>query len=250
MEHDKVVVGVTLGRWQTNCFVVGDRAAGTCVVIDPGEGGGDAVPAVLDRLGLTCEAILLTHGHIDHYWAVPELARRLDVGVRLHAGDLWLWENPAAGFGVPAEQGAVVLRQQFGLDWDPPTERLEHVAHGDKIAYAGLTFEVQHNPGHTPGHVTYVTDDLQGAPVDFAMAYQSAPTGSVLFSGDLVFAGSIGRTDFPRGSLADMMRSLVDTVLALPDDTLILSGHGPDTTVGAERATNPFLAQARAHVRD
>ena len=250
MSREKIVVGVTLGRWQTNCYLVGDRAAGTCVVIDPGEGGEHAIPGLLDELGLTCEAILLTHGHIDHYWAAPELAKRLDVGVRLHPGDRWLWDNPAAGFGVPAGQADALLRQQFGLEWDPSTDRLEDLTHGEKLTHAGVRFEVHHNPGHTPGHVTFLTDDLAGAPVDFGMARLGSPVGGVLFSGDLVFAGSIGRTDFPRGSIQDMMRSLVDTVLPLSDDTLVLSGHGPDTTVGAERATNPFLAQARAHVRD
>jgi len=250
VQHDKIVVGVTLGRWQTNCFVVGDRAAGSCVVIDPGEGGAAAVPDVLTRLDLRCEAILLTHGHIDHYWAMPDLARSLDVPVRMHPADRWLWDNPAAGFGATAEQAPAVLEQQFGLRWDPPTERLEDLAHGDRLSYGGVRLDVHHNPGHTPGHVTFLSGDLQGADVDFAMARHHSLDGAVLFSGDLVFAGSIGRTDFPRGSIQDMMRSLVDTVLPLADDTLILSGHGPDTTVGTERATNPFLAQANAHARD
>lgn len=242
---DRYVVGLTLGRWQTNCWVVGDHDRGSCVVIDPGEGGAAEVPPVLDRLGARCEALLLTHGHLDHFWAVPELARQLDVPVHLHPGDRWLWDNPVAGFGLPAEQAEMVLRRQFGLVWDPPTDRLRDVADHDRISYAGVDFTVRHNPGHTPGHVTFLGHDLAGTPVTFAMAEADAADSDVLFSGDLIFAGSIGRTDFPRGSLEDMYRSLVDTVLPLEDDVLILSGHGPDTTVGRERATNPFLAEAR-----
>jgi hydroxyacylglutathione hydrolase len=137
-----------------------------------------------------------------------------------------------------------LLEQQFGMRWDPPTEHLMDVAHAQRITFAGVDFEVAHNPGHTPGHVTYLGADLAGVPVTFALGEQESASDAVLFSGDLVFAGSIGRTDFPRGSTDDMMRSLAATVLPLQDDTLILSGHGPDTTVGHERATNPFLREA------
>jgi hydroxyacylglutathione hydrolase len=139
---------------------------------------------------------------------------------------------------------AALLEEQFGLRWDPPTEHLLEVTHAQRVAFAGVEFEVAHNPGHTPGHVTYLGSDLGGVPVTFALGEAESAPDDVLFSGDLVFAGSIGRTDFVRGSTEDMMRSLVDTVLPLQDDTLILSGHGPDTTVGHERATNPFLRQA------
>ncbi len=238
------MVGLTLGRWQTNCWIVGDRARGTCALIDPGEFGAEQVPPVLDQLELTCEEILLTHGHLDHFWSVPDLARSLDVPVRLHPDDRYLWDAPAAGFGVPAEQAAEVMRTQFGLDWDPPTERLAYVADHDRLTVGGVDFTVRHTPGHTPGHVTFLGHDLGGAPIQFAMGQASQPDGDVLFSGDLIFAGSVGRTDFPRGSSADLMDSIVRTVLPLEDDTLILSGHGPDTTVGRERATNPFVEMA------
>lgn len=238
--RDRFVVGVPLGRWQTNCYVVGDRDRGTCVVIDPGETGAEHVPAILERAGVRCEAILLTHGHLDHAWSVPDLATSLDVPVHLHPGDRWLWDDPAAAFGMPSE----LLEQQFGLRWNPPTDRLEDLRDHQTVTYAGIDFTVRHNPGHTPGHVTFLGRGLDEAPISFAMGSADRGSEDVLFSGDLVFAGSIGRTDFPRGSTADMFRSLVDTVLPLEDDTLILSGHGPDTTVGRERATNPFLAQA------
>jgi hydroxyacylglutathione hydrolase len=238
---DPFVLGMPLGRWQTNCFLVGDRERGTGVVIDPGESGAEAVPQMLQQAGVRCEAVLLTHGHLDHFWAVPDLARSLDVPVFLHADDRWLWDDPGAGFGT-LPPGA--LEQAFGIAWDPPTDHLQEVADHQRLTFAGLDFTVRHTPGHTPGHVTYLGAGLSGAPVTFALGAADAGSDDVLFSGDLIFAGSVGRTDFPRGSSQELLRSIVDTVLPLEDDTLILSGHGPDTTVGRERATNPFVAQA------
>ncbi|TVR34698.1 MAG: MBL fold metallo-hydrolase [Nitriliruptor sp.] len=237
---DRFVLGAPLGRWQTNCYLIGDHDRGSGVVIDPGEHGETQVPTMLEQAQVTCEAILLTHGHLDHLWAVPSLARSLDVPVFLHADDRWLWDDPAAAFGAPPE----LLAAEFGIEWDPPTDHLEAVADHQTVAFAGIDFQVRHNPGHTPGHVTYLGRQLAGVPIGFAMGAADEATQDVLFAGDLIFAGSIGRTDFPRGSMEDMYTSLVDTVLALEDDTLILTGHGPDTTVGRERATNPFLHEA------
>ncbi|MDX1621726.1 MAG: MBL fold metallo-hydrolase [Nitriliruptorales bacterium] len=239
--RDRFIVGVPLGRWQTNCYVVGDRDAGTCAVIDPGETGAREVPRLLDDLGVACEAILLTHGHLDHFWAAPQLAKDLDVPVFLHPDDRWLWRDPGAGFGT-LPPGAV--QQAFGLEWDNATDVLEDLADGMEVEFGNTRFRVEHNPGHTPGHVTFLGRGLADADVSFALGEPTA-TDDMLFSGDLIFAGSIGRTDFPRGSTEAILRSLADTVLPLQDDTVILSGHGPDTTVGRERATNPFLAEAR-----
>ena len=236
------VLGAPLGRWQTNCYAVGDRERGTAVLIDPGETAEAQALEMLDSVGARCEAILLTHGHLDHLWAVPELARDLDVPVLLHPDDRWLWDDPAAAFGLPLDGLA-----QFGLPaWDPPTEHLDAVRDGQRLAFAGITFAVQHNPGHTPGHVTFLGRGLAGVPVDFPLGAQEQGSDDVLFSGDLLFAGSIGRTDLAGGSMDDMIRSLVDTVLPLEDDTLVLSGHGADTTVGRERRANPFLREALA----
>ncbi|MTV25515.1 MBL fold metallo-hydrolase [Nitriliruptoraceae bacterium ZYF776] len=237
---DRFVLGTPLGRWQTNCFVVGDRARGSAVVIDPGEGGEDAVPRLLAQAGVACEAILLTHGHLDHLWAVPTLARELDVPVLLHPDDRWIWDDPAAAFGAPPE----LLAQQFGLDWDPPTDHLQEVRDGAQVSFAGVRYDVQHNPGHTPGHVTYLGRELAEVPVTFALGDAEVAPDDVLFSGDLLFAGSVGRSDFPRGSTEELYRSLRESVLPLEDDTLVLCGHGPDTTVGRERASNPFLREA------
>lgn len=236
-QPDRFVVGLPLGRWRANCWVIGDRSRGSAVVVDPGEGAEREVPRVLERTGTSCAAILLTHGHLDHLWGTPSLARELDVPVLLHPDDRWLWDDPAAAFGAPPS----LLSTELGVEWDPPTERLRDLADGERLSFAGLDLRVRHTPGHTPGHVVFVGDGLARTPLTFAIGEADSLPDTVLFSGDLLFAGSIGRTDFPRGSTEAIMRSLADTVLPLEDGTLVLSGHGPDTTVGTERATNPFL---------
>lgn len=223
---DYFLEGFPLGMWQANCYVVGDRDAGVAVVVDPGQ---DAEGLVTERLAahsVTCEAVLLTHGHLDHLWSAPAVAEAFDVPVFLHGQDRWLWDDPAAAFGNVAP-GA--LKAQFGLDWEPPTERLEALEDGMTVRKGGVMFTVRHTPGHTPGSSVFITRDVRRE--------------AVLVSGDLIFAGSVGRTDFPRGSFEQQNESLARVVLPLDDDTLILAGHGPQSTVGVERRTNPFLQQ-------
>jgi hydroxyacylglutathione hydrolase len=219
---DPFILGAPLGRWQTNCYVVGDRALGRAVVVDPGETAEAHVVEMLASVDATCEAILLTHGHLDHLWSVPELARALEVPVLLHDDDRWLWDDPGAAFGLPSE----LLADQLGLTWDPPTDHLASVVDGQRLALAGVRFDVVHTPGHTPGHVTYLGRELSRATITFPLGEADEASEDVLFSGDLLFAGSIGRTDFPRGSMPDMLRSLAATALPLEDDTLVLFGHG------------------------
>lgn len=217
--------GFALGMWQANCYLLGDLELGTCVVIDPGQGGEEAVTKRLAERGVRCEAILLTHGHLDHLWSAPALASSLDVQVLLHADDRYLWDDPGAAFGnLPP--GA--LRQQFGLDWAPSSERLRTFRDGERFSFSGAGFEARHTPGHTPGSSVFLLrDGLAGDPL--------------LLSGDLIFAGSVGRTDFPRGSWDQLIASIERVVLPLPDATRISSGHGPETTLGTERTTNPFI---------
>lgn len=217
----RVLDRLVLGLWQANCFVAGDRETGRAVVVDPGQDGAAPVVERLSALGLTCEAVLLTHGHLDHLWAAPEIAERLDVPVLLHPDDRWLWENPAAGFGASSE----MLQSQFGLVWTPPGERLEDIKDGQRLPFADLGLQVRHTPGHTPGSCVFVVDDDE----------------PLLFSGDLLFAGSVGRTDLPRGSWDQQMESLRRVVLPLRGETTVHAGHGPDTTVASEVASNPFL---------
>ena len=213
-----------LGMWQANCYILGDVEDGTAIVVDPGQGGAEPVLGRLGERGVRCEAILLTHGHLDHLWSVPELAAELNVPILLHPGDRWLWDDPAAAFGTFPPG---TLRAQFGLDWDPPTQHLEDIRDGQTLSFAGTRLTVRHAPGHTPGSCVFLIDDPAGEPL--------------LLSGDLVFAGSVGRTDFPRGSWDQQMQSIERVVLPLPDATAVLSGHGPETTVGAERHVNPYL---------
>jgi hydroxyacylglutathione hydrolase len=211
--------------WQTNCYLVGDRELGTCVVVDPGQDAADVVLERLEANGVRCEAILLTHGHIDHIWSAPDLARKLDAPALLHPDDQYLWDSPLAAFGGGSGDA---LREQFGLDWDPPAERLEQLRDGQRLSFAGLPLTVRHTPGHTPGSVVFLlTDTGEDEPL--------------LLSGDLIFNGSVGRTDFPRGSHAQLIDAITRVVLPLSDRTVILSGHGPETTVGHERRTNPFI---------
>lgn len=237
---DIVIVGMPLGSWQTNVYVVGDRDRGECVVIDPGQTGEERVPDLVDRLALTPTAVLLTHAHIDHLWAAPALAERYDVEVHLHPDDRWLWHDPQNAAGeFPRE----VLQQQYGLDWRPDDERLVDLADGERLTRAGVAFDVAHNPGHTPGHCTFLGRGLADATVEVVLGDPSA-ADEVLFSGDLLFRGNIGRMDLRGGDPRAMLDSLARCVLPLDDDTVVLTGHGPDTTIGRERATNPYLAEA------
>jgi hydroxyacylglutathione hydrolase len=244
------VVSVRLGRWQANCYVIGDRALGRAIVVDPGEHAERVIPEVVEALDVRVEAILATHGHIDHIWSAPHLAQRFDVPVLLHEADHWLWDDPAAGLGVPR----ALLEAELDLVWAPPAGLLRPVTDHERLRFGGLRLEARHTPGHTPGHVVYLTHDLADAeigllidpasPAGLVAREHAAVPAAVLLSGDLLFAGSIGRTDFPRGSPEDMMHSLADAVLTLEDDTLVLAGHERHTTVGRERTTNPFLAHA------
>lgn len=243
---DRSVTAVALGRWQTNCVVVADHGARRAVVVDPGEGAAGHVPGLLERLDVEAEAILLTHGHLDHLWAAPELADDLDVAVHLHPADRWLWDNPGAGFGLPTDRAAGVLRDQLGLDWSPAGSRVVDVVDRQRLDLAGFAMTVTHTPGHTPGSVTFLLHDVTGADVALSVGRDQSAPDEVLLSGDLLFAGSIGRTDLAGGDMAEMNASLRRHLPALADDTLVVSGHGPDTTIGHERATNPFVRDALA----
>lgn len=232
-----VAVARPFGRWSTNCVVLGAGPNGRAVVLDPGEGALEAVPGLLAELGLEAEAILLSHGHLDHLWAAPALAHLLDVPVHLHPADRWLWDDPGAGFGARLAG----IAAELGIDeWPVAGVDLRAFDDGQRLALAGLVLDVHHTPGHTPGHVTLTTRlpdattvELDGLRVEHA--------GSLLCSGDLLFAGSVGRTDLPGGEATAMTASLTAMLARHDDATLVLPGHGPVTTVGRERASNPHL---------
>jgi hydroxyacylglutathione hydrolase len=195
--------------------VVAPAESAECVIIDPGQ---DAVPGIEEILAsrrLKPIAVLLTHGHIDHVWSVAPVCGAKDVPAYIHPDDREMLSDPAKGIG-----------QQIapGLTFTEPDD-VRELTDGALISLAGLEFLVSHTPGHTLGSVTFGSE-------------------GTLFSGDLLFAGSIGRTDLPGGDDAQMRDSLATTML-LPDETIVLPGHGPRTTIGQERASNPFLVNTR-----
>ena len=228
----------TLGMWQANCYVLGDRDAGVAAVIDPGQDAVAPVRALLEREGVRCDTVLLTHGHIDHLWSAPDLGRLLDAPVFVHPDDGWLWDNPARGF---ADAPVELLEQQFGLRWDTAGVRTEKLADGQRLTAGGLRLEVRHTPGHTPGSCVFLLRGPRAAAGPWLRNGPAPVDADLLLTGDLLFAGSVGRTDLPRGSTADLLASIERAVLPLDDATVVAAGHGSRTTVGQERRSNPFL---------
>jgi glyoxylase-like metal-dependent hydrolase (beta-lactamase superfamily II) len=215
----------------TNCYVLAPGPGEECVVVDPGVGVEEDLRATLEQHRLRPAAVLLTHGHLDHVYAVTPVCGGT-TAAHIHAADRYRLHDPLALVGT---QLLGMLEQQFGrrATWTEP-ERVVELVDGQRLELAGLSVDVLHAPGHTEGSVMFrlpgVPEGLSGVEVD----------GTVL-SGDVLFAGSIGRTDLPGGDGAAMQRSLRDVVLPLPDSTLVLPGHGPATTMDHERSTNPYL---------
>ena len=199
----------------TNCYVVAPDRDGPAVVIDAPPDA-SAVGELLRRHDLAPVALLITHGHVDHTGGAGAIARDYSVSAYLHPDDDWLAQAPESQ-----------LRALFGMvpagDYRPP-ETFTALADGEVLDLAGMELEVLHTPGHTPGHCCFLLRDE-----------------GILFSGDQLFAGSIGRTDLPGGDFETLMVSMKEKVLPLADDTEVLCGHGPATTIGRERRSNPFL---------
>ena len=231
-----LVAGFPAGSFGTNCFIVAPGAGEECVIIDPGQDAERGIEEILGRHRLQPVAVLLTHGHIDHMWSVAPVCGAKNVPAYIHPEDRALLSDPARGF--PPAIGHQLLG---GLTFTEPDDVAE-LTDGARLPLAGLEFTVDHAPGHTPGSVTFRLP----AAGDGQAQDGGVPAGTgdepVLFSGDLLFSGSIGRTDLPGGDHPAILRSLARVCLPLPDETVVLSGHGPATTIGAERASNPFLA--------
>lgn len=215
-----ILEGYPVGVFQSNTYVVAAREGSGAVVIDPGQDSEDLLAERLAANGLRLEAVLLTHGHIDHFWSAKAVCEAADVPAYIHPADRYMLDDPGAALG----------RLGLGsMQIEAPTD-VRDIADGDVFGFGGVRLEARHTPGHTPGHCVFITD-------------------GVVFSGDLIFAGSIGRTDLPGGSLESLMESIKRVVLALDDDVVVLSGHGPETSVGRERVSNPFvLADARGEL--
>ena len=236
-----LVTGFPAGAFAANCYIVAPAPGEECVIIDPGQDAPPGIDEVLAEHRLRPAAVLLTHGHIDHVWSVAPVCGAKGIPAYIHPDDRALLSDPAKGFPLGAGQ------QLFGgLEFTEPDD-VKELADGMTLRLVGLEIVVNHAPGHTEGSVTFrlpldSPDTAQGKSKISAAETAHLPSGDVLFSGDLLFAGSIGRTDLPGGDYPTILRSLARVCLTLPDETVVLSGHGPQTTIGAERRTNPFLA--------
>jgi glyoxylase-like metal-dependent hydrolase (beta-lactamase superfamily II) len=204
-----------VGPIQANCVLIGDREAGVVAVIDPGEEA-ERIAERIESSELEPVLILHTHGHLDHAGGTAALARRLgdEVPVGLHKDELQM-------YSTLAQQG-----RMFGLQAESPPEPTLWLDHGQELELGSLTLEVRHTPGHSPGGVSFV---VHGAP------------DPVVIVGDVLFAGSIGRTDLLGGSFPVLERAIRTQLYTLPDDTRVITGHGPETTIGREKRTNPFV---------
>jgi len=222
-----LVVGFPAGPWGTNCWILAPGAGEQCVIVDPGK---DAAPGIEDAVRehrLDPVAVLLTHGHIDHVWSVVPVCGARGIPAYLHPDDRALLTDPMAG--ISGQTRDLLATMTDGVLSTGEPDDLRELSDGLVIDLAGLSFAVDHAPGHTRGSVMFRRAGEDGVP-------------PVLVSGDVLFEGSIGRTDLPGGDHAAMLRSLGTKVLPLDDETVVLPGHGGTTTVGRERASNPYLS--------
>lgn len=204
-----IIRQLAVGPLQANCFIFGCERTRQAAVIDPGDEADRILLALADR-GLTVTHILNTHGHFDHVGANRRLKQATGAPILIHALDapmLRLLARTAAAWGMAAENS-------------PDPDRL--IAEGETIPVGDLALQVIHTPGHTPGGVSFYADGC-------------------LFVGDTLFAGSVGRTDFPGGDFDTLRRSIQGKLFRLPDEVRVFTGHGPETTIGEEKRTNPFV---------
>ncbi len=213
-----------LTPFQQNTRVIACAATNRALCIDPGEHSQELVDHIRDN-GLELQAIILTHGHLDHCGGTAALKAEFpDADVLLHEEEIYLYETlpqQPLMMGLPPHQ----LRA-MGMEYEPPPAPTRFVQHGEILEIGNLKFEIRHSPGHTLGHIVLVNHDEKA-----------------VFTGDCLFSGSIGRTDLPGGNYERLIDSINANVMSLGDDYRVLCGHGPETTVGRERNTNPFLAR-------
>jgi hydroxyacylglutathione hydrolase len=222
-----LVTGFPAEAFGTNCYVVAAGPGEQCLIVDPGIGVLDRLDEVLAQHRLFPAAVLLTHGHLDHSFSVAPVCGARGITAYVHPADREMLADPALGLGASVEE-------LFGgrLTYTEPDDVAE-LTDGATLSLAGLELTVDHAPGHTGGSVLF---RLPGAQSEW-------DADQVCLSGDVLFAGSIGRTDLPGGSTDTMLTSLRDKILPLADDTVVLPGHGPATTIGRERAHNPYLRE-------
>ena len=208
--QETIVRGIVVGAFQENCWVIGNRRTGEAICVDPGDEAGEILAMARD-MGVTIKYIANSHAHIDHILGVREVQEQTGAKFLLHAGDLDLARNTANS-----------ARNWMQVEVPQPPDPDAFLADGDDIDIDGLKLRVLHTPGHTPGSVCFYAN-------------------GVLFAGDTLFAGSIGRTDLPGGDYDQEMASIVERLLMLPDDTIVLPGHMDQTTIGHERQRNPYV---------
>jgi hydroxyacylglutathione hydrolase len=218
-----LVAGFPAGAFAANCYLLATGPGAECLIVDPGQDAEQGINDIVERYRLRPVAVLATHGHVDHIWSVAPVCGAKNIPAYIHPADRALLTDPARGFSLGPGQ------ELFGGITFAEPDDVRELTDGMTIQLAGIDLVVSHAPGHTPGSVT------------FGVAPRASTTGTI-FTGDLLFAGSIGRTDLPGGDYETILASLARVCLPLPDETVVLSGHGPQTTIGAERAHNPFLA--------
>lgn len=220
-----LVVGFPAQAFATNCYVVAPAAGEECIVLDPGIGVEAELDTVLREHRLQPVAVLLTHGHLDHTFSVAPVCGARGIPAYIHSEDAEQLVDPMAWLSPETSQ-------LFGgrLEWTEPDD-VRLFDDSTPLRIAGLDLVIEHTPGHTAGSVIFRSESAGEDP-------------ALCWSGDLLFAGSIGRTDLRGGSYEAMLTSLATKVLPLGDEVVVLPGHGPQTTIGRERLTNPFLAEA------
>jgi glyoxylase-like metal-dependent hydrolase (beta-lactamase superfamily II) len=207
-----------------NCYVLAQRQGSDAVIVDPGQRAFGPLRRILDQNRLTPAAVLLTHGHIDHLWSAQKVADTFGCPVYIHPEDRFMLTDPIRGFGPRIAQMA------FGAMFREPRQVIELDIDGATLNLGGIAVTVDHTPGHTRGSVV------------FRVSGTTAGDGErMAFTGDTLFRQSIGRTDLPGGSGRDLLGSILNKLLILDDDIKVLPGHGPASTIGLERRTNPFL---------
>jgi Zn-dependent hydrolases, including glyoxylases len=212
------------GAWQANCYLIAATGRPECVIVDPGQDAAAMVAELVAEHGLQPVAVLATHGHFDHVADAATVADRFGAPVYIHPADRHLLADPAAGLDPG---GAAMVRGLVGASMAEPAQVQSYP---DVLAVAGLEFTVRHAPGHTAGSVLLCLATSEHPGVEL-----------IVFSGDVVFAGSVGRTDLPGGDQPTMLTSLREVVLTLPDRAVLLPGHGPQASMADERLTNPYL---------
>ncbi|MFC0623963.1 MBL fold metallo-hydrolase [Kribbella deserti] len=220
-----LIAGFPAGAWGTNCYVAATGPGTECVIVDPGQDAVKGIQQIVAENKLKPVAVLLTHGHVDHMFSVLPVCGTYDATAYIHPDDRHLLADPMAG--ISPETAQMLLGGNYTFAEPDDVAELKD---GSSLELAGLRFTVDHTPGHTRGSVTF-TSPYDGP--------EDVP--AVLFSGDVLFAGSIGRTDLPGGDHQAMLHTLATKILPMRDEIVVLPGHGGQTSIGREKATNPYL---------